>query len=136
LATGPEPFPISGQSAQVVICSLHPLGLGLPQPPTGGALDYALEVRGQPDQHAALPQPGLALAWRDQERQLTQAELVDRSAPPARRRLIQPSDPWDTTRAALLDPLLGGGSSVIVVGAADGAALARIAEQERTEIDG
>ena len=119
-----------------MICSLHPLGLGLPTPPTGGALDYALEVRGQPDQHAAWPQPGLALAWRDQDRQLTQAELVDRPAPPARRRLIRPSDPWATTRTALLDPLLGGGSSVIVVGAADPAVLARIAAQERAEIGG
>ena len=83
LAAGPEPLPISGQNFQLVICSLHPLGLGLPTPPTGGALDYALEVRGQPDQHAASPQSGLALAWRDHERQLTQAELVDR--PPAAR---------------------------------------------------
>ena len=75
LAAGPEPSTILGQNFQLVICSLHPLGLGLPTPPTGGALDYALEVRGQPDQHAAPPQSTLALAWRDQERQLTQAEL-------------------------------------------------------------
>jgi uncharacterized protein (TIGR03089 family) len=136
LAAGPEPSGISDQNVQLVICSLHPLGLGLPTPPTGGALDYALEVRGQPDQHAALPQSGLALAWRDQERQLTQAELVDRPAPPARRRLIRPSRPWATTRAALLDPLLGGGSSVIVVGPTDAAALGRIAAQERAEISG
>ena len=136
LATGPEPLAISGQNFQLVSCSLHPLGLGLPTPPTGGALDYALEVRGQPDQHAASPQSDLALAWRDPERELTQAELVDRPVPPARRRLIQPSDPWTTARAALLDPLLSGGSSVIVVGAADAAALARIADQERAELDG
>jgi uncharacterized protein (TIGR03089 family) len=136
LATGPEPLPESGQDIQTVICSLHPLGLGLPTPPTGGALDYALEVRGHPDQYAAWPQSGLALAWRDPERQQTQAELVERPVLPARRRLIRPSDPWTTVQAALLDPLLSGGSSVIVVGAPDPAALARIADQERAELDG
>jgi uncharacterized protein (TIGR03089 family) len=129
-------LPESGQDIQTVICSLHPLGLGLPTPPTGGALDYALEVRGHPDQYAAWPQSGLALAWRDPERQQTQAELVERPVLPARRRLIRPSDPWTTVQAALLDPLLSGGSSVIVVGAPDPAALARIADQERAELDG
>ena len=136
LAAGPDQVGESGQNAQLVICSLHPLGLGLPQPPTGGAVDYALEVRGQPDQHAASPQSGLAPAWRDHERQLTQAELVDRPTPPARRRLIRPGDPWTTAGAALLDPLLGGGSSVIVVGPAEEGTLARIASQERAEVDG
>jgi len=136
LAAGPEPLPIAGQNFQLVICSLHPLGLGLPTPPTGGALDYALEVRGQPDQYAAAPQSGLALAWRDHERQLTQAELVDRPLAPARRRLIRPGDPWATTQAALLDPLLSCGSSVIVVGPADDEALARIAAQERADLSG
>lgn len=135
LVAGPGQPGASGPNAQVMICSLHPLGLGLPQPPIGGVLDYALEVRGQPDQHAAQPQSGLALAWRDHERQLTQTDLVDRTAPLARRRLLRPSDPWATARAALLDPLLGGGSSVIVVGAADEEALARIATQERAELD-
>ena len=136
MAAGPDSLGISGHNLQLVICSLHPLGLGLPRPPTGGALDYALEVRGQPDQHAAPPQSGLALAWRDHERQLTQAELVDRPLPSARRRLIRPGDPWATAEAALLDPLLSGGSSVIVVGPADDEALARIATQERADLAG
>ena len=134
LAAGPDQGWISGQNTQVVICSLHPLGLGLPQPPTGGVLDYALEVRGQPDQHAAMPQSGLALAWWDDERQRTQADLINRPVPAApSRRLIRPSDPWSTTQTALLDPLVGGGSSVIVVGAADDDTVARIAEQEKAE---
>lgn len=133
LAAGPDQGWFSGQNAQVVICSLHPLGLGLPQPPTGGVLDYALEVRGQPDKHAAMPQSGLAPAWWDGQRQLTQAELINRPVPAPGRRLIRPSDPWSTTQAALLDPLVGGGSSVIVVGAADADTLARIAEQEKAE---
>ncbi|HEV2929557.1 MAG TPA: TIGR03089 family protein, partial [Propionibacteriaceae bacterium] len=38
----------------VLVCSLHPLGLPLTGPPPAGVLDYALEVRAQPDQHAAV----------------------------------------------------------------------------------
>lgn len=129
---GPEQ-PVAGHRADtVLVCSLHPLGLPLPAPPGDGALDYALEVRSQPDQHAAAPQSGLTLAWRDPQRQLTQAELVEVEAS-ARRRLVRPGDPWATARTALVGPLLGGGSSVLVTGEATPDRLARIVAQEGVE---
>ena len=118
-----------------LVCSLHPLGLPLPGPPPAGALDYALEVRSQPDQHAAVPQSGLILAWRDRDRQLTQADLVERPGS-GERRLVRPTDPWDAARLALVEPLIGGGSSVVVAGPADAERLTRIAAQERAEVVG
>jgi hypothetical protein len=96
-------------------------------------LDYILEVRAQPDQHAAVPQSGLALAWRDATRQLTQADLVTEGSTD-QRRLVRPSDPWTTVRQGLLAPLLGGGSSVIVAGPATPERLASIASQEQAEL--
>lgn len=132
---GPEQ-PLDGHRADtVLICSLHPLGLPLPAPPAGGALDYALEVRSQPDQHLAAPQSGLTLAWRDPQRQLTQADLVEVGAS-AGRRLVRPGEPWATARAAVVEPLLGGGSSVLVTGAVTPDELARIVAQEGVEDSG
>jgi hypothetical protein len=115
------------------MCSLHPLGLPLAQPPGGGVLDFIEEVRAQPDQHAAVPQSGLALAWHDATRQLTQADLVN-EVPTDRRRLVRPRDPWTTVAEALLAPLLGGGSSVVVAGPATSDRLARIADQEQADL--
>jgi uncharacterized protein (TIGR03089 family) len=117
----------------VLVCSLHPLGLPLAEPPPAGVLDYALEVRAQPDQHAAVPQSGLAIAWQDPTRQLTQADLLT-ADPTDRRRLIRPDDPWTTTRDGLIAPLLGGGSSVVVPGPAAAEQLARIADQEQADL--
>jgi hypothetical protein len=102
-------------------------------PPEPPVLDYAVEVRGQPDQHAAVPQSGLALAWLAPGVRRTQADLVDPAYASAARRLIRPSDPWTTTRDALLGPLIGGGSTVLVVGDVGAERLAAIAEQERAE---
>lgn len=131
---GPEQSPDGHRADTVLICSLHPLGLPLPMPPDDGALDYALEVRSQPDQHPSVPQSGLTLAWRDPERQLTQAGLVTVEAS-ARRRLVRPGEPWATARTALVEPLLGGGSSVLVAGPATLDQLARIIAQEGVEGD-
>jgi hypothetical protein len=105
----------------------------LTEPPPAGTLDYALEVRSQPDQHAALPQSGLTLAWHDPARQLTQADLLATEATD-RRRLIRPGDPWTTTKESLIAPLLGGGSSVVVVGPAEPEQLTRIADQEQADL--
>jgi len=127
---GPDDPGNAARADAVLVCSLHPLGLPLPGPPPAGTLDYALEVRSQPDQHAAVPQSGLTLAWRDRDRQLTQADLVARAGS-GERRLLQPTDPWDTARTALVEPLLGGGSAVVVAGPADAGRLAEIAAQER-----
>jgi uncharacterized protein (TIGR03089 family) len=132
---GPDQPADRHRAETVLVCSLHPLGLPLPAPPGDGALDYALEVRGQPDQHLAVPQSGLTLAWRDPQRQLTQADLVA-GEPVARRRLVRPGDPWATARAALVEPLLGGGSSVLVVGPATADRLTAIVAQEGVEGDG
>lgn len=115
----------------LVACSLHPLGLGFAQPPPGGIVDYALEVRGQPDVSAAAPQSATALAWLDPDRQLTQADLVEATAMPAGRRLVRPTDPWTTARAALVTPLLTGGSAVVGAGTANAERWHRIAETER-----
>ena len=117
----------------VLVCSLHPLGLPLAEPPPAGVLDYALEVRAQPDQHAAMPQSGLAIAWQDPTCQLTQADLLTGDATD-RRRLIRPDDPWTTTRDGLIAPLLGGGSSVVVAGPAAPEQLAGIADQEQADL--
>lgn len=118
--------------ADLVACSLHPLGLGFAQPLPAGVVDYSLEVRAQPDSYAAAPQSGLALAWFDPQRQLTQADLVAAAPGPAQRRLIRPTDPWSTACSALLQPLLTGGSAVIVVGD-DPDQLQRITEQEQVD---
>jgi uncharacterized protein (TIGR03089 family) len=132
---GPDDAAAAARAETVLVCSLHPLGLPLAGPPPAGALDYALEVRTQPDQHAALPQSGLAVAWRDGDRQLTQADLVA-SGGSSRRRLVRPTEPWPTARTALVEPLLGGGSTVLVAGPVDAERLADIAAQERVETPG
>jgi uncharacterized protein (TIGR03089 family) len=133
VVVGPAEPIADSPGTTVLMCSLHPLGLPLPEPPPAGVLDYALEVRTQPDQHAAIPQSGLAPAWHDPARQLTQADLVTGAAMD-RRRLIRPSDPWTTTREGLLAPLLGGGSSVFVASPAGPEQLIHIAEQEHADL--
>ena len=119
----------------MLVCSLHPLGLPLAGPPPAGALDYALEVRTQPDQHAAVPQSGLALAWRDPERQLTQADLVAAGGSGAGGWSGRPIRGRPRGRA-LVEPLLGGGSTVLVAGPVDAERLAEIAAQERVDASG
>ncbi len=51
--------------------------------------------------------------------------------PVAGRVLVRPSGALETLRAAVLGPLLGGGSAVVVEGAADDARLAAIRASER-----
>ena len=132
LVTGPDWGPYADAGADVLACSLHPLGLPLSGPLSPSVLDYALEVRGQADRYAPVPQPSAALAWQDGERRLTQADLLAGSWPPERR-LVRPSTPWPTAQAAVLAALLGGGSTVVVAGPAEEDSLVRIAEQERAE---
>ena len=132
---GPDDSAATARADAVLVCSLHPLGLPLPGPPPAGALDYALEVRSQPDQHADVPQSGLTPAWWDRDRQLSQADLVARSGSRVRR-LVRPSDPWDAARTALVEPLLGGGSTVVVAGSVGDERLAEIAAQERVDTVG
>jgi uncharacterized protein (TIGR03089 family) len=127
-ATGTIRSDRSRSDAQVVVCSLHPLGLPLPTPPAR-ALDYNLEVRSQPDVFAGPPPAPSALAWVHGDRRFTQADLVAGSGT-ARRRLLQPSDAW-TAAAALIEAIVTGGSVVFVSGPADSRLLSRIATDER-----
>jgi uncharacterized protein (TIGR03089 family) len=117
--------------ADLLACSLHPLGLPFAERLPGGVADYSLEVRGQPDQYAAVPVPPDQTAWLSPEATLSQAEIdaVDGSA---RRRLLRPSTPWPTVRDGVLAALVGGGSIVVVVGD-DDAALDRIRVTENIE---
>jgi uncharacterized protein (TIGR03089 family) len=129
---GPDDPAEAARADTALVCSLHPLGLPLPGPPPAGVLDYALEVRSQPDQHAAVPQSGLTVAWRDHDRQLTQSDLVVGPGS-GLRRLVRPTSPWDTARTALVEPLVGGGSTVVVAGPVDPERLTGIAAQERVD---
>ena len=121
-------------AADLLACSLHPLGLPFAERLPDGVADYTLEVRGQPDQFAAVPVRGDEPAWRSPEATLTQTELdavegllaVEGSA---RRRLLRPTTPWPTARDGILAALIGDGSVVVVVGE-DEAALERIRRTE------
>ena len=112
----------AGLAADLLACSLHPLGLPFAEHLPDGVVDYTLEVRGQPDQFAAVPVPGDEPAWRSAEATLTQSELdavdgveagVDGSPG---RRLLRPTTPWSTARDGILAALIGDGSVVVVVG--------------------
>jgi uncharacterized protein (TIGR03089 family) len=117
-------------AADIIACSLHPLGLGFADELPTGVLDYALEVRGQPDAYSGPPPSGSTTAWVDEARSLTLAELAEVGADEAAlRRLVRPTDPWSTAKAALLTPINTGGSIVIAVGD-DSAGLSRLCETE------
>ncbi|MEO7588029.1 MAG: TIGR03089 family protein [Arachnia sp.] len=111
-----------------VACSLHPLGLGFPVTP-GGCTDYA-EVLAQPDDHVAEPVTPDHVAVApdvtfDQLRQVTpRAERLLATDPPSG---------WATIAELLVGPLLGNGSTVVVVGAGRDE-VSRIRTQERVEI--
>ncbi len=135
VVTGPDAVVGTGVStggADVVACSLHPLGLGLATVPPG-VVDFATEVRGQPDQWSGPAVRADAPAWRDGERSLTQQELLGAGSGDPRRVLVTATEPWATARDALVVPLRDGGSAVVVSGAADPTRLATIAATERVD---
>ena len=117
-----------GDGRPTVACSLHPLGLGFPVVPRG-CVDYA-EVLAQPDDHVAEPIVGsdVAVAPDTTCQQLSEVE-------PRSGRMLASDPPagWDTIRDLLVAPLLGDGSTVVVVGAGE-ETLQRVREQERVEI--
>ena len=121
----------SDLGADLLACSLHPLGLPFAERLPEGVADFSLEVRGQPDQYAAIPVPGDEVAWRSAEATLSQVELAV-SQESTQRRLLRPSTPWATARDGIVAALIGGGSVVVVVGD-DEAALERIRETENIE---
>lgn len=112
-----------------VACSLHPLGLGLRDLPAG-VLDYTGEALAQPDLATTLPSGPNGPAWIDGATVLTHADLA-RSEPTGERVLVRPDGALETLRRAILEPLLGGGSAVVVEGVADEARLAAIRSAER-----
>ena len=137
LVLGPDwPGHDRGGAGAVLACSLHPLGLGFPTALPPDVLDFTLEVRGQFDFHSPTPRSAAEPAWLDDERALSQGDLVavggEGSA--AARRLVRVDGPWPTVRDGLLVPVLTGGSSVLVVGD-DPEQLARIVETERVDAD-
>lgn len=121
----------AGLGADLLACSLHPLGLPFAERVPDGVADYALEVRGQPDQFAAVPVPADAPAWVSAEATLTQLEL-DATPGSDQRRLLRPTTAWSTARDGIVAALVGGGSVVVVVGD-DDAGLERIRETENVD---
>ena len=119
-----------------IACSLHPFGLpltGLPH----GVLDYSTEVLAEPDSHRAAPTSPDDLAWLDADRRLSHADLANpgQLQPVDGRVLVRPCDPWRTLADAVLRPLLGDGSAVVVAGQVTQAELDRIVAAERvTEV--
>lgn len=125
---GPDD-PVAVLPGATFACSLHPLGLGLRDLPPG-VLDYSTEALAQPDRAGTLPSGPHAPAWIENGAVLSHAEVAD-VPPVAQRVLVRPGDALGTLRAALIAPLLGGGSAVLVEGEADDARLAAIRRSER-----
>lgn len=126
----PEPL-VPGAT---LACSLHPLGLALRGLPDG-VLDFTTEALAQPDRAGVLPSAPNAPAWMDGApvpgtEVFSHADLAA-TPPVAGRVLVRPSGALATLRAAVLGPLLGGGSAVVVEGEADDARLAAIGASER-----
>jgi uncharacterized protein (TIGR03089 family) len=133
---GPEDAAAELTGIDRVACSLHPLGLGFSTPLPAGVIDYGIEVRAQPDSCTApFPGPG-ALAWSDDVRELTQADVVAGTEPGRPRRTMIAPEPvaefWPVVRQALVEPVITGGSAVIVV-EADATRRAAIARSERVD---
>ena len=118
--------PASGIRGPVtVMCSLHPLGLGLPDLPAD-CTDYA-DVLAEPDTHWEEPVPPDAPAWLPD---ITCAGVG--RLPGSDRRLLftDPPPGWESVRMLLVSPVLGGGSTVVVTGAPP-ERISRIASEEK-----
>lgn len=114
------------------VCSLHPLGLGLKTPPAGWA-DFSTHALAQPDAWFGTgPESAAAPTWELAGDRFSQADLLAMAPATGRILLADPESAWAATHAALVAPLLGGGSSVVTLGV-DEAALARIVADERVD---
>ena len=127
---GPQDaHPVPG--LETIACSLHPLGAGFEDHPSG--VTDNVEVLSQPDVHCRVPAGRTACF--ETNRLLygwTDLALVE---PSNERLLVIPGDdPWQTVCRTLVAPLLGGGSTVIVVGG-DDRGIASVASQERARHD-
>ncbi len=122
--TRPTPRP----GGTTLACSLHPLGLSTPNVPPG-VLDFSTEALGHSDAHTVWPIDADDPAWTDADGTRTHAGLT--TVLQSGRVLVQPSAPWQSLAAAIIGPLLGGGSSVVIDGDAEPEMLARLAASER-----
>jgi uncharacterized protein (TIGR03089 family) len=128
LVVGPiEPRPVL--PGRTIACSLHPLGLGL-RGLAAGVLDFTGEALAQPDAAGALAVDEAAIAWSgaDGERSFIDLLAVQ---PVSERVLVRPTQPFATLAHAVIGPLLGGGSAVVVEGDTDAARLEAIRASER-----
>lgn len=122
-----------------VACSLHPFGLGFPGPPPAGVMDYGAEVPSQPDAYVAAPASPGAPLWQRSDRTLAWAEVRQEASALLHadgtygRRLLRPEAAYPTVLAALVAPVLGDGSVVVVDGPVEERAAAEIAAAERVE---
>lgn len=130
--SGPQ---VSGTTdGPAVACSLHPLGLGLTGLPPGWT-DFSTAALAQPDEwFGAGPESESEPAWEVGERRLTFGDLTLVDARAGRVLVSGLRDRWESVRACLLAPLLGGGSTVIVTGDPTTAALERIAADEKADL--
>ena len=108
-----------------VMCSLHPLGLGLPDLPTD-CTDYA-DVLAESDVHWVESVSPDAPAWLPD---ITHAELECFPGSDQRLLFTDPPPSWESVRMLLVSPVLGGGSTVVVTGASPDR-ISRIASEEK-----
>ena len=111
-----------------VMCSLHPLGLGLPTP-VPGCVDFA-EVLTQPDAHVLEPVAPDDIAWHPD---ISHDQVMQTPPSGARRLFADPVPGWGTIQRLLVAPVLGGGSTVVATGSSP-ERLNEIAAQERAEL--
>ncbi|MGV8908758.1 MAG: TIGR03089 family protein [Propionicimonas sp.] len=131
LVVGPD-APLPHLPALTIACSLHPLAIGLRDLPAG-VLDFTGEALAEPDAHYATEVVADAMAWLEPDQGRSHAATAAQVTPQSGRILVRPTTAWKTLAAAILGPLLGGGSAVVVEGPVDGDALARLAAAERAE---
>lgn len=123
----------------VVACSLHPFGLGFPGSTPRGVVDYGAEVPSQPDVYVAAPASPGAPLWQLSDRTLAWHEVRQEAAALLHpdgtygRRLLRPDSAYRTVLAALVAPVLGDGSVVVVDGPVEQRVVEEIAAAERVD---
>jgi uncharacterized protein (TIGR03089 family) len=145
VVTGPEEYEdrfaeaLAVGARAVVACSLHPFGLAFPRATPGGVLDYGAEVPSQPDTYVAAPATPGAPLWQADGSSRAWSDVRDAAAELLHpdgtygRRLHRPEQAYPTVLAALVAPVLGDGSVVVLDGPLEGRAAEEIAAAERTE---
>ncbi len=122
--------PVAVPTSVTFACSLHPLGLGLRDLPAG-VEDFTSAALGQPDAPLILPIELDADAWGDDDGPRHHDQLA--VPPQDGRALVRPLTAWQTLADAVIAPILGGGSSVVVEGEPTSDTLARIVASEHVQ---